>query len=1163
MASAAQPQRESPRRGSVPVRPETEAAYPRNSPPAGATVRPAAALNARSAAALQRQAGNRAVSHLLSRPSGQRPSGLPPGHAAEPQRGAASIAGSGGVIDRPVVQMLLQRAVDCPPAPVAPEPVAPGDDPRFAKVTGQVKEVSVEEKAHAPVSAKVAEAQGAAAGPPNEMAAQAGAAQVDQMAAAKPGTFDKAAFIAAVANAIDAASPKNLDEADKLRDSGKSAQVKDQVAGMVTKNKEGSAQDIKAATAATPDTSGITPKPVAPMTSEQPGPPPRPVPADQAMPAERGPDQTNLAGGPCALDAKMADAKVTDEQLAKSNEPQFTKALDAKQNVATQAVQAPDQVKAAEAQQLAQAQAGAVGSVTTGLTAMHADRVGALGGVGAHKEQAKAADEAKRAEISAHIEAVFTKTKSDVGAVLDGLDKKVAAIFDDGEKNARESFDANVGRDIAAWKDERYSGITGAGQWVADKFAGVPPEVNEIFARSRTAYLAQMQKVISDVADTVGAELGKAKQLIADGRAEVKTYVTSQPAALRQFASEAGEKMSGQFASLDSDVNSKQDSVVSDLAQKYVTARESVDASITKMQEENKGLVDEAEAEVGGAIETILKLKDWIEHTAQRIAGSVDKILADPITFLSKLVNAVEHGFTSFVQNIWTHLEHGFKDYLLGTLGSAGIRIPDELDFKGTLMMLVDLFGLTWEHIKGRILQKLGPKAGKLWHLIEQGIEFVKTIAEKGLEGIWETLVGKIGALEEMVIEKIKSFVVTEVVQKGIEWVLSLCNPAGAFVQAVEMIVHVVEFFVDKGKQIQETVDRILGSVEALLSGGEGGVPALIEQTLAKSIPTIIAFLADLAGLGGIADTIKEMVNSARSLVDKGIDWVVDKVIQLVKNAWAALTGKGDDRKQSKSPDAVEDEAVDQLIEAEGSLTDISAARAKAAAIQQSLAPQGLKSMDLPERDEESGFDIVVVAQRAAKGQGMWTGKKRAAVTADADVSFEEPADTSQYSFAKVAAKDDQDRVVMNPDGSPLMVPSQPATIWGGMVRPSKQGAKSLEVKTWSGEVLADWRDNRSHAEHNFVGWARNHMKLQPIDEIVLKIRGRWPCKNCASELSGLGETILLANQTAKLVLDVSPTATNWKQEWSSPEECRAALSPWEVPPETLITGKPLKIKKK
>lgn len=36
------------------------------------------------------------------------------------------------------------------------------------------------------------------------------------MAAAKPGGFDKAAFIAAVRTAIEAAAPKNLDDADKF-----------------------------------------------------------------------------------------------------------------------------------------------------------------------------------------------------------------------------------------------------------------------------------------------------------------------------------------------------------------------------------------------------------------------------------------------------------------------------------------------------------------------------------------------------------------------------------------------------------------------------------------------------------------------------------------------------------------------------------------------------------------------------------------------------------------------------------------------------------------------------------------------------------------------------------------------------------------------------------
>ena len=242
--------------------------------------------------------------------------------------------------------------------------------------------------------------QGAAAGPPNEVKALAGANQVDKMGAAKPGTFDKAAFIAAVAKAIDAAAPKNPEEATEFKGSGKTAEVKGQVSGLVTKGKDDSAQEIKTATTAPPDASGAKPKAITPMAPEQPGPPPAPVAGDQAMPAPRGPDQTELGAGPCAVNNKLADAEVTDDQLKKGNEPQFDQALDSKQKVEEHAAQAPPEVKAAEGAQLGQAQAGAAGTVASGLAAMHGGRAAALGGITAHKDQAKTADEAKRAEIS-------------------------------------------------------------------------------------------------------------------------------------------------------------------------------------------------------------------------------------------------------------------------------------------------------------------------------------------------------------------------------------------------------------------------------------------------------------------------------------------------------------------------------------------------------------------------------------------------------------------------------------------------------------------------------------------------------------------------------------------------------------------------------------------
>lgn len=885
-----EPRRERPKQAAREVRPTAASALARDAQTRNAPVNVAAPIGVLGVAALQRQAGNRAATRLLSGSRGQK--------------------------------VALQRAAACPAPPVAPEAVVPTDDHRFAAVTGAVGKIAASQQAHPPAGAKVAEAQQAAVPPANEAAAQAAASQVGKMNEAEAGAFDKAAFIAAVAKAIDAASPKNLDEADKLKDSGKAADVRQQVSGLVTKGKDDSAQDIKSATEAPPDTSAANQKQVTPMPAENAGRPPAPPAADGAVPAPRGPDQTNLGYGPCGLDGKMADAKVTDEQLARGNESQFNQALDAKQKVRQNAAIAPGPVRAAESEQLAAAQAGATATVAGGVAGMHAARGAALGGVGGHKSDAKSADEAKRAEISKHIEDVFTATKTDVTKMLDGLDADVGKAFDEGEKAARDAFNTNVGKEMDEWKDQRYAGVSGAAQWVADKFTGAPPEVDQIFARNRARYLADMRQVISTVADLVGATLTKAKQRIADGQAEVKAYVASQPSALRQFAAEAGSKIAGQFTSLRNDVAARQDAVVGDLAQKYVAARKSVDDAITKMQEENKGLVQEAESAVEGAIDTIEKLRDWVENTAQRIASSVDRILEDPISFVGKLLTAVKTGFGNFMSNIVEHLEHGFKEFLFGALAEAGITLPETFDLKGIFQLVLSVFGITYEHVKARILQKLGPKAAKVWHLIEEGIAIIKTLAEKGLSGVWDMLMDKVQGIKDLIVDGIKSFVIETVVKKGIEWLLSLFNPAGAFVEAVELIIDVVQFFIQKGKQIQETIDRILDSVESLLNGGEGGVPALIEQSLAKAVPIVITFLADLVGLGDLGTTLQGLVKKAQSITDTAIDWLVDHAIGLVKAAWGALAkGSGDNPDDATAADTAQQRA-DALLTAPGATPD-------------------------------------------------------------------------------------------------------------------------------------------------------------------------------------------------------------------------------------------------
>ena len=54
----------------------------------------------------------------------------------------------------------------------------------------------------------------------------------------------------------------------------------------------------------------------------------------------------------------------------------------------------------------------------------------------------------------------------------------------------------------------------------------------------------------------------------------------------------------------------------------------------------------------------------------------------------------------------------------------------------------------------------------------------------------------------------------------------------------------------------------MLDAVIAIAKGGAGGVPALIENALAKSIPVLIGALAAILGIGGIADKVKKFFQS-------------------------------------------------------------------------------------------------------------------------------------------------------------------------------------------------------------------------------------------------------------------------------------------------------------
>ncbi|HZM79044.1 MAG TPA: hypothetical protein VFC19_25220 [Candidatus Limnocylindrales bacterium] len=797
-------------------------------------------------ARLQRSAGNRAVSKLFTRSA-------------------------------------VQRA-DCPPAPVAPPGTTATEDPKFGAVTGGVAADAKAAKDHPPAEGEARKAAEAAVPPSDDKEAQSKAAHTETMSTAKPAGFDKAAFIAAVTAAIEAQRPSTNEDAKNFASSGRAAAVKSTVAGQVAGGKQTSAHDIAEKTAQAPDPGVAVDKPVTPLPAPAPAPGLHGPDPAKAIPDKAPAEQTELGETGCTLESKMAEANVTDEQLAKSNEPEMTGAVAAKQEAIAHAQTAPAAMRSDEEGLLTSAKTGAAQAGKAGAAGMLSERLTQTSLAGNAQGAAKGRDEQERARISGQIKNIFEGTKKTVDGILSGLDGLVESEFNAGEKAARDAFEANHKR----WMDE-YEDRIGLVQWLIDKFLPTKPEVLQIFTRAAKQYEQDMKAVIARVADVIERELNRATTEIANGRAKVKAFVADQPKALQGIAGEAAAEIGSKFDSLDSAVKDKQQSLVEDLSQRYNEARQALDKRVQELQEEHKSWRDKAVDAVDGVIETIKKLKEMLMGVLARAAGAIELIIADPIGFVGNLVNAVKSGVLNFKNNILDHLQKGLKAWLFGNLAAAGVEIPQTWDLKGVLKLILSILGLTWSAIRVRIL-KFIPEP--LLVMLEGTVEVVKILINEGPAGLWKWVVAKIGDFKEMILSEIKQMVVVEIVKAGVMWLLSLLNPASAFVKACKAIVDIIMFFVNNAAQIASLVNAVLDSVESIARGGVGKAAAAVEKALSSAIPVVLGFLASLLGLGNIPAKIKAILTKIQEPIGKVVDGIVGTIAKFGKKLLAKLKGK-------------------------------------------------------------------------------------------------------------------------------------------------------------------------------------------------------------------------------------------------------------------------------
>ena len=300
-------------------------------------------------------------------------------------------------------------------------------------------------------------------------------------------------------------------------------------------------------------------------------------------------------------------------------------------------------------------------------------------------------------------------------------------------------------------------------------------------------------------------------------------------------------------------------------------------------------------------IEVALKLMNFpvalVSNIITKALQAFEDIKRDPIGFLKNLLRAVKAGFSKFFDNILTHLLNGVTSWLFKELEDAGISPPADFSFQSILGFVLDVLGLSMDKIFERLALKIGQdKVDRIRGMIDRltGIwTFVSDVMTRGPVAIWEYVQEQLSNLWNVVLEAVRNWVVTRVIERITAKLLTMLDPTGimAVVNGFIAFYNAIQSFIAYLREMLEIVNSFVEGVAEIASGSVESAANFLEGALARGVPVVIGFLANQVGLSGLGRRIGEMIEQVRGLVDQALDWLIDKAISMGRS----LLGMGGD----------------------------------------------------------------------------------------------------------------------------------------------------------------------------------------------------------------------------------------------------------------------------
>jgi phage-related protein len=301
------------------------------------------------------------------------------------------------------------------------------------------------------------------------------------------------------------------------------------------------------------------------------------------------------------------------------------------------------------------------------------------------------------------------------------------------------------------------------------------------------------------------------------------------------------------------------------------------------------------DGDLAGAVMTVFKfllkvLKvpiDLVQRVFRKAAAAMDKILDDPIGFLKSLLRALRAGLGQFFGNIGRHLLAGIGGWLADQIADAGVAPPADYSLGSIFKMVLQILGITLEKVWTALKKKIDPpivdRLRKGVDVLTGVFSFVADLIKGDAASFAKHVMEKLGDLWGAVRDAIIGWLTDTIIARVTAKLLSMLDPTGvmAVVNAIIALWNAIESAIEYLRRILEIIERFLDMIGDLAAGIIQGAADRLEGLFAKAIPIAIGFLANQLGLSRLGKRLREMIAKVQEIVDKAIDWLVDRAVRL------------------------------------------------------------------------------------------------------------------------------------------------------------------------------------------------------------------------------------------------------------------------------------------